>query len=741
MFDPDFYLSYYPDLIQNGIVTRWQAKSHWLKHGRSEGRLGSLSDPAFLELKKLSSESIIRQSNADKLLLNEPRINILTRTNNRQSSFMRLRESIVSQTYQNIRHLVSVQNDASKLYVRAAGVPDDDIVVCSPQSKSSHFYNLFINDLLGKVTDGWIFFIDDDDYLASPHSVSFIAPFLVDTDKLVYWKTWFPDKIIPSIENPYQIRFGGITSCCFAFHASQIPLALWDDNRGADYRCFRSLLNALKPIFIKEIICCAPGPGGGLYDRVSLWHKFVYAIKPFINYALRKANLMQYSVPIDFDWRLYITSPDLKRNGVHSKQQAWHHWLHYGQYENRLYDRPDFLLNLSPVRHYANNSNVAYLVDFCIGTDQSGYSVKSHKTLLALSGSGNYNIFPVVKPSNSKSSDIFVVDEICYTRLANPNELPLNSREFIYSYAQELLSFCIKHSIGIITVCSNYINARVAIQVARCLGIKIVYEVRGFWEISASSNDTDFAHSSFFKIATEQETVACQECDIVLAINGGIKNELIRRGIPAGKIRILPFQGYEPRLLELNDFQYNAIPKGAGDIVFGYFGNVNYYEGLDDLIQAFGAVKLMKQHNFKLLLVLKCKSTDHFVKIIKKNDLAEHVSLVKNVAHDQMEQYYKQIDVFCIPRRDVPVCNMVQPMKLGEALSYHKHVLVSSVDALAEIVSIGHNGFVYEKGSIDSLIYVIMSIMKDKESLNTFTVPNNYKQNFIQEYFDVWGSL
>lgn len=40
-FDPEFYMSLYPDLVSNGITTPKLAKLHWLTHGRNEGRIGN----------------------------------------------------------------------------------------------------------------------------------------------------------------------------------------------------------------------------------------------------------------------------------------------------------------------------------------------------------------------------------------------------------------------------------------------------------------------------------------------------------------------------------------------------------------------------------------------------------------------------------------------------------------------------------------------------------------------------
>jgi len=85
------------------------------------------------------------------------------------------------------------------------------------------------------------------------------------------------------------------------------------------------------------------------------------------------------------------------------------------------------------------------------------------------------------------------------------------------------------------------------------------------------------------------------------------------------------------------------------------------------------------------------------------------------VPHDEVESYYSLIDITPFPRKPLPVCEMVSPLKPFEAMAMGKCVIVSSVAALAEIVGERPIGFISEKGSVEALAQVIAHVAGDAE--------------------------
>ena len=89
------------------------------------------------------------------------------------------------------------------------------------------------------------------------------------------------------------------------------------------------------------------------------------------------------------------------------------------------------------------------------------------------------------------------------------------------------------------------------------------------------------------------------------------------------------------------------------------------------------------------------------------------------VPHEEVNSLYSLIDIAPIPRSSLPVTEMVSPMKPFEAMSMEKLVLVSSVEALDEIVDDGKNGRIFLKDDVEDLSRVLLDCIKDKKSRNS----------------------
>lgn len=181
---------------------------------------------------------IIRDNNDLKYDPSKLLINILTRTSQRKNYFSECRYSILNQTYKNIRHIVSVDDNESYEYVKKNGVEDINIVreIRKPRKSESHMpYNLYMNSLLEKVETGWILFLDDDDILLDQHSIQIIIKNLPDIPSIVIFKTEYANDVKPSKYFKKSIEKGDITSNCFIFHSKLKKYSYWNDVKGSDY--------------------------------------------------------------------------------------------------------------------------------------------------------------------------------------------------------------------------------------------------------------------------------------------------------------------------------------------------------------------------------------------------------------------------------------------------------------------------------------------------------------------------
>src|SRR4029079_5599479 len=87
---------------------------------------------------------------------------------------------------------------------------------------------------------------------------------------------------------------------------------------------------------------------------------------------------------------------------------------------------------------------------------------------------------------------------------------------------------------------SPVLNAIPALWVGRRLGIPVVYEVRAFWEDAAVDHGTEREGGVRYRLTRAVETWALRRSDAITTICEGLRGDIVARGIPAGKVTVIP---------------------------------------------------------------------------------------------------------------------------------------------------------------------------------------------------------
>ena len=247
----------------------------------------------------------------------------------------------------------------------------------------------------------------------------------------------------------------------------------------------------------------------------------------------------------------------------------------------------------------------------------------------------------------------------------------------------------------IVMAASNHVTGLPALIVARRLGIKFIYEVRGLWEITRMSRESSFKDTAAFAVQSLLEAGLCEQADQVFTLTEAMREELVARGCEASKINLLPNScdpdRFLPREKDAELAKLLQIP--AHLPVIGYVGTFVDYEGLEDLASACALLK-KQGTEFRLLLVGNENASaqgrgpisEQIIDIAYANGFSNWLIMPGRVLHEEVESYYSLIDIAVFPRKPWPVCEMVSPMKSLEALAMEKAVLVSSVRALDEMI-------------------------------------------------------
>jgi glycosyltransferase involved in cell wall biosynthesis/polysaccharide pyruvyl transferase WcaK-like protein len=395
----------------------------------------------------------------------------------------------------------------------------------------------------------------------------------------------------------------------------------------------------------------------------------------------------------------------------------------------RLIQQPKNVSSTGPVP-----GRICYVLHNSLPYATGGYASRSHGVATGLNRNG-FNVIALTRPGfpvdvkDNDETDVpltEVIDGVEYRRVLTPKRKGIGTAQYMSECIDALVNQFEIIRPEIVWAASFYITALPALIAARRLGIPFVYEIRGLAEITKISRDPDYVDTTDYQVQIQMEAATAMNADVVFTLTDAMRVEFERRGISRQKIHLIPnccdVDRFHPRMRDSELARQLGIP--ADTLVIGYIGTLVDYEGLDDLATACAILKA-KGYKFRLLIVGSENTSrdgtgagpisDAIRMIAQEHGFSEWLILPGRVPHDQVESYYSLIDIAPFPRRPLPVCEMVSPMKPLEALAMEKAVVVSSVAALREIVRHEQNGLVFEKGDVQSLAIVLGRLFDDIE--------------------------
>jgi len=405
------------------------------------------------------------------------------------------------------------------------------------------------------------------------------------------------------------------------------------------------------------------------------------------------------------------------------------------------------------------NSKIAYLLYNSLPVHSGGYATRSHGIISNLMGKG---IVPHVMTrlgypydlNKFKDREVMIEEEydgITYHRLLDGpglNFVPV--KEYLASYTNNVKQQLIKSDSSVVHAASNHINGIAAVMAGRELGLKTIFEVRGMWEVTRLSRQPEWEGSDEFEAYRYLETLACLEADVVITITGALKDELIRRGVEADKIHVVSngvdtdiFKPLDPNL-ELKASL--GIP--VNNSVIGYVGSIVDYEGLDILIDSMGLLVSQGRTDATALIIGDGVVLEDLKQQVVDANLSDYFVFTGRIPHEEVPNYYSIIDICPFPRRGLPVCELVSPLKPFEAMAMGKVIIGSSVQAIAEFIEDNVNGFVHEKDNAEDLaLQISRSIESDeireqlKETTRNWVVENRDWKVLANKVFEVYESF
>jgi PEP-CTERM/exosortase A-associated glycosyltransferase len=259
---------------------------------------------------------------------------------------------------------------------------------------------------------------------------------------------------------------------------------------------------------------------------------------------------------------------------------------------------------------------------------------------------------------------------------------------------------------------SPALNGFAALIIAKKFNIPLVYECRAFWEDASVDHGTSTEGGLRYLLSKMLETYVFKNASAVTTICGGLRNDIASRGIPTKKITVIP------NAVDIDHFTYGQ----AGDsnlcnklglknkTVLGFIGSFYAYEGLPLLLDALP--KIMLKHSEIRLLLVGGGPQEELIKQKINNMGLEHVVIFTGrIAHEIVQDYYNQVDIFVYPRLAMRLTNLVTPLKPLEAMAQGRLVVASDVGGHQELIKPLYNGFLFKANDADELAATIINIL------------------------------
>lgn len=380
--------------------------------------------------------------------------------------------------------------------------------------------------------------------------------------------------------------------------------------------------------------------------------------------------------------------------------------------------RPD-LSGPSQPAYAIDPQALLYVAASSLPWHQTGYTLRTHAIASAMAQRGRkvrvltrpgypWDRFDLARFPDEEQS---CLDTIVYRHLRSPAaSLPLD----IYAElgADGIAREAEAMGAAAIHAASNHVNALPALIAARRLGVPFHYEMRGIWELSRASRLPGYEQTEAFALATELEGFIAREADRLFVISAELGDHAVREwGVDPERIAIMP-NGVDPALGE----QPADEAEPGEHFTIGYAGALVAYEGLDLLIAALARLAAGGR-KVRLLVMGDGESRPALERQARKAGIAELVEFAGKVPPEQAQARLHGCAMICIPRRPDPVCALIPPLKLREAMALGRAVLVPDLPVFRSEVKDGETGLIFRAGDADDLARCIGEAMDDPQGL------------------------
>jgi glycosyltransferase involved in cell wall biosynthesis len=246
-------------------------------------------------------------------------------------------------------------------------------------------------------------------------------------------------------------------------------------------------------------------------------------------------------------------------------------------------------------------------------------------------------------------------------------------------------------------------------------------------------------------IQTELRMKLVEQCDVIHVMNKETNSMADAFfSIPEDKTIHIPhptYEGYYPNLTTKNESRFN-LNLSNDAFVFLFFGSIQAYKGLGDLVRAFKKLESQEDKELHLLIAGNVTNASHFKGIQKEISDSPHITLIQKRIPIEDVQYYFIASDYC-------VCPYRITLNSGVAHLSHSFgipVIGPDIGGFSELLNLG-GGLLFDPMDVESLYQSMKKALKvdsreigaEIQELNIQYHPRKISAEFREKVIDALG--